>query len=128
MKLSADKILKIFEIIAGVEGAKGIAELLNASYNAVSAWKRRNKVPNAYILKFCEKFNIPEQFFEKDLEDIFCFQDDYKKEYPQPKELEEPDPIYYSFKRALSSVKKDPEKVLELEDMLDNFYKENRVI
>ncbi len=128
MKLSADadKILKIFEIIAGVEGLKGIADFFDTSYNAVSAWKRRNKVPNAYILKFCEKFNIPEQFFKKDIEDIFCFEDNNKKEYPQPKELE--DPIYYSFKRALSSAKKDPEKILELEDMLDNFYKENRVI
>ena len=124
-----------------------IANKLEVTPGAVDNWKKRNAIPNKYLLKVAEDTGVSiDWLIDKDKptfaiyggkghvnnvndggigivknnKDLKLFEED------EVKLFEENNPVFFSFQKAYEKVKNEKDKLNELEDLLENFYRKYR--
>ena len=117
-----------------------LANQLNISLPTIDSWKKRNTIPNKYLLKVSEDTGVSIDWLLSEDKPTFHISGGSKnisqvnggtinQGSEIEKELEffnENDPVFISFKKAYECVKNEKNKLNELEDLLEDFYRKYR--
>ena len=117
-----------------------LAKQLNISLPTIDSWKKRNTIPNKYLLKVSEDTGVSIDWLLSEDKPTFHISGGSKNisqvnggiinqgsEIEKEFELfDENDPVFISFKKAYECVKNEKDKLNELEDLLEDFYRKYR--
>ena len=117
-----------------------LANQLNISLPTIDSWKKRNTIPNKYLLKVSEDTGVSIDWLLSEDKPTFHISGGSKnisqvnggtinQGSEIEKELEffnENNPVFISFKKAYECVKNEKNKLNELEDLLEDFYRKYR--
>ena len=117
-----------------------LAKQLNITLPTIDSWKKRNTIPNKYLLKVSEDTGVSIDWLLSEDKPTFHISGGSKnisqvnggtinQGSEIEKELEffnENDPVFISFKKAYECVKNEKNKLNELEDLLEDFYRKYR--
>lgn len=142
--MNAKNVLDKIKIALGCDTYIDISNALNVTAGAVDNWKKRNAIPNKYLLKVSEDTgvsidwllsedkptfnisggsgNINQQNLKNGARVIY---NNSEKEN-EINSFDENDPVFISFKKAYECVKNEKNKLNELEDLLEDFYRKYR--
>ena len=135
-KVVLDKIKVALECDTYIE----IADALDVTAGAVDNWKKRNAIPNKYLLKVTEDTGVSLDWLLSEDKLTFHISGGTKnisqvnggiinQGSEKENELElfdESNPVFISFKKAYECVKNKKNKLNELEDLLEDFYRKYR--
>jgi hypothetical protein len=117
-----------------------LAKQLNITLPTIDSWKKRNTIPNKYLLKVSEDTGVSIDWLLDEDKPTFHISGGSKnisqvnggtinqgsgieKEFEL---FDENDPVFISFKKAYECVKNEKNKLNELEDLLEDFYRKYR--
>lgn len=117
-----------------------LAKQLNITLPTIDSWKKRNTIPNKYLLKVSEDTGVSIDWLLDEDKPTFHISGGSKnisqvnggiinqgsvieKEFEL---FDENDPVFVSFKKAYECVKNEKNKLNELEDLLEDFYRKYR--
>ena len=117
-----------------------LANQLNITLPTIDSWKKRNTIPNKYLLKVSEDTGVSIDWLLDEDKPTFHISGGSKnisqvnggiinqgsvieKEFEL---FDENDPVFVSFKKAYECVKNEKNKLNELEDLLEDFYRKYR--
>ena len=117
-----------------------LAKQLNITLPTIDSWKKRNTIPNKYLLKVSEDTGVSIDWLLSEDKPTFHISGGSKnisqvnggtinqgsvieKEFEL---FDENDPVFISFKKAYECVKNEKNKLNELEDLLEDFYRKYR--
>ena len=117
-----------------------LANQLNITLPTIDSWKKRNTIPNKYLLKVSEDTGVSIDWLLDEDKPTFNISggsknisqvnggiinqgSGIKKEFEL---FDENDPVFVSFKKAYECVKNEKNKLNELEDLLEDFYRKYR--
>ena len=117
-----------------------LANQLNITLPTIDSWKKRNTIPNKYLLKVSEDTGVSIDWLLDEDKPTFHISGGSKnisqvnggtinqgsgieKEFEL---FDENDPVFISFKKAYECVKNEKNKLNELEDLLEDFYRKYR--
>ena len=139
-KVVLDKIKVALECDTYIE----IADALDVTAGAVDNWKKRNAIPNKYLLKVAEDTGVSLDWLRSEDKPTFqisggtgnisqqnlkagarVIYNNSEKEN-EINSFDENDPVFVSFKKAYECVKNEKNKLNELEDLLEDFYRKYR--
>ena len=117
-----------------------LAKQLNITLPTIDSWKKRNTIPNKYLLKVSEDTGVSIDWLLDEDKPTFHISGGSKnisqvnggiinqgsvieKEFEL---FDENDPVFVSFKKAYEYVKNEKNKLNELEDLLEDFYRKYR--
>ena len=117
-----------------------LAKQLNITLPTIDSWKKRNTIPNKYLLKVSEDTGVSIDWLLSEDKPTFHISGGSKnisqvnggiinqgsvieKEFEL---FDENDPVFVSFKKAYECVKNEKNKLNELEDLLEDFYRKYR--
>lgn len=117
-----------------------LAKQLNITLPTIDSWKKRNTIPNKYLLKVSEDTGVSIDWLLDEDKPTFNISGGSKnisqvnggiinqgsvieKEFEL---FDENDPVFISFKKAYECVKNEKNKLNELEDLLEDFYRKYR--
>ena len=117
-----------------------LAKQLNITLPTIDSWKKRNTIPNKYLLKVSEDTGVSIDWLLSEDKPTFHISGGSKNISQvnggiinQGSEIEkefelffEFDPVFISFKKAYECVKNEKNKLNELEDLLEDFYRKYR--
>lgn len=117
-----------------------LAKQLNITLPTIDSWKKRNTIPNKYLLKVSEDTGVSIDWLLDEDKPTFHISGGSKNisqvnggiinqgsEIEKEFELfDENDPVFISFKKAYECVKNEKNKLNELEDLLEDFYRKYR--
>jgi transcriptional regulator with XRE-family HTH domain len=117
-----------------------LAKQLNITLPTIDSWKKRNTIPNKYLLKVSEDTGVSIDWLLSEDKPTFHISGGSKNisqvnggiinqgsEIEKEFELfDENDPVFISFKKAYECVKNEKNKLNELEDLLEDFYRKYR--
>ena len=117
-----------------------LAKQLNITLPTIDSWKKRNTIPNKYLLKVSEDTGVSIDWLLDEDKPTFNISGGSKNisqvnggiinqgsEIEKEFELfDENDPVFISFKKAYECVKNEKNKLNELEDLLEDFYRKYR--
>ncbi len=117
-----------------------LAEKLDTTRGAVEGWARRKEVPHKYLIKCTFDTGVSLDWLLSEDKPTFHISGGSKnisqvnggtinQGSEIEKELEffnENDPVFISFKKAYECVKNEKNKLNELEDLLEDFYRKYR--
>ena len=117
-----------------------LAKQLNITLPTIDSWKKRNTIPNKYLLKVSEDTGVSIDWLLDEDKPTFHISGGSKNisqvnggiinqgsEIEKEFELfDENDPVFVSFKKAYECVKNEKNKLNELEDLLEDFYRKYR--
>jgi transcriptional regulator with XRE-family HTH domain len=117
-----------------------LAKQLNITLPTIDSWKKRNTIPNKYLLKVSEDTGVSIDWLLDEDKPTFHISGGSKNisqvnggTINQGSEIEkefelfdENDPVFISFKKAYECVKNEKNKLNELEDLLEDFYRKYR--
>ena len=115
-----------------------LANQLNISLPTIDSWKKRNTIPNKYLLKVSEDTGVSIDWLLSEDKPTFHISGGSKNisqinggkiKQGSEKEFElfnEHDPVFISFIKAYECVKNEKNKLNELEDLLEDFYRKYR--
>ncbi len=115
-----------------------LANQLNISLPTIDSWKKRNTIPNKYLLKVSEDTGVSIDWLLSEDKPTFHISGGSKNisqinggkiKQGSEKEFElfnENDPVFISFIKAYECVKNEKNKLNELEDLLEDFYRKYR--
>lgn len=146
VSLLTKKIKMAYEVSTNAE----LAQKLEISTSTIEAWSRRKEIPQKYIFQCTIETGVSLDWLLNEDKPTFNIRGgtgnvgqqnnhggeiingkikNYKNtphDLEDSKPFEEKDPVFLSFQKAYESTKKDKNKLNELEDLLDNFYKKYR--
>ena len=117
-----------------------LAKQLNITLPTIDSWKKRNTIPNKYLLKVSEDTGVSIDWLLDEDKPTFHISGGSKnisqvnsgtinqgsgieKEFEL---FDENDPVFISFKKAYECVKNEKNKLNEPEDLLEDFYRKYR--
>lgn len=117
-----------------------LAKQLNITLPTIDSWKKRNTIPNKYLLKVSEDTGVSIDWLLSEDKPTFHISGGSKnisqvnggiinqgskieKEFEL---FDENNPVFISFKKAYECVKNEKNKLNELEDLLEDFYRKYR--
>ena len=117
-----------------------LAKQLNITLPTIDSWKKRNTIPNKYLLKVSEDTGVSIDWLLDEDKPTFHISGGSKNisqvnggiinqgsEIEKEFELfDENDPVFISFKKAYECVKNEKNKLNELEDLSEDFYRKYR--
>ncbi len=115
-----------------------LAKQLNITLPTIDSWKKRNTIPNKYLLKVSEDTGVSIDWLLSEDKPTFHISGGSKNisqinggkiKQGSEKEFElfnENDPVFISFIKAYECVKNEKNKLNELEDLLEDFYRKYR--
>ena len=117
-----------------------LAEKLDTTRGAVEGWARRKEVPHKYLIKCTFDTGVSLDWLLSEDKPTFHISGGSKNisqvnggTINQGSEIEkefelfdENDPVFISFKKAYECVKNEKNKLNELEDLLEDFYRKYR--
>lgn len=117
-----------------------LAEKLDTTRGAVEGWARRKEVPHKYLIKCTFDTGVSLDWLLSEDKPTFHISGGSKNisqvnggiinqgsEIEKEFELfDENDPVFISFKKAYECVKNEKNKLNELEDLLEDFYRKYR--
>ena len=117
-----------------------LAKQLNITLPTIDSWKKRNTIPNKYLLKVSEDTGVSIDWLLDEDKPTFNISGGSKNisqvnggiinqgsEIEKEFELfDENDPVFISFKKAYECVKNEKNKLNELEDLSEDFYRKYR--
>lgn len=139
--MNAKNVLDKIKIALECDTYIDIANKLEVTPGAVDNWKKRNAIPNKYLLKVAEATGVSLDWLLDEDKPTFAIyggkghvnnvndggtgivKNNKNKDL---KLFEENDHVFLSFKKAYEKVKSDKDKLNELEDLLENFYRKYR--
>ena len=138
--MNTKNVLDKIKIALGCDTYIDIANALDVTAGAVDNWKKRNTIPNKYLLKVSEDTGVSIDWLLDEDKPTFHISGGSKNisqvnggiinqgsEIEKEFELfDENDPVFISFKKAYECVKNEKNKLNELEDLLEDFYRKYR--
>ncbi len=138
--MNAKNVLDKIKIALECDTYIDIANALNVTAGAVDNWKKRNAIPNKYLLKVTEDTGVSLDWLLSEDKPTFHISGGTKnisqvnggiinQGSEKENELElfdESNPVFISFKKAYECVKNKKNKLNELEDLLEDFYRKYR--
>ena len=138
--MNTKNVLDKIKIALGCDTYIDIANALDVTAGAVDNWKKRNTIPNKYLLKVSEDTGVSIDWLLNEDKPTFHISGGSKNisqvnggiinqgsEIEKEFELfDENDPVFISFKKAYECVKNEKNKLNELEDLLEDFYRKYR--
>ena len=138
--MNAKNVLDKIKIALECDTYIDIANALNVTAGAVDNWKKRNAIPNKYLLKVTEDTGVSLDWLLSEDKPTFHISGGTKnisqvnggiinQGSEKENELElfdESNPVFISFKKAYECVKNEKNKLNELEDLLEDFYRKYR--
>ncbi|MGJ0288296.1 helix-turn-helix domain-containing protein [Aliarcobacter cryaerophilus] len=138
--MNAKNVLDKIKIALECDTYIDIANALNVTAGAVDNWKKRNAIPNKYLLKVTEDTGVSLDWLLSEDKLTFHISGGTKnisqvnggiinQGSEKENELElfdESNPVFISFKKAYECVKNKKNKLNELEDLLEDFYRKYR--
>ena len=138
--MNTKNVLDKIKIALGCDTYIDIANALDVTAGAVDNWKKRNTIPNKYLLKVSEDTGVSIDWLLSEDKPTFHISGGSKnisqvnggiinQGSEKEKEFElfdENDPVFISFKKAYECVKNEKNKLNELEDLLEDFYRKYR--
>ena len=138
--MNTKNVLDKIKIALGCDTYIDIANALDVTAGAVDNWKKRNTIPNKYLLKVSEDTGVSIDWLLSEDKPTFHISGGSKnisqvnsgtinqgsgieKEFEL---FDENDPVFISFKKAYECVKNEKNKLNELEDLLEDFYRKYR--
>ena len=138
--MNTKNVLDKIKIALGCDTYIDIANALDVTAGAVDNWKKRNTIPNKYLLKVSEDTGVSIDWLLDEDKPTFNISGGSKnisqvnggiinqgsvieKEFEL---FDENDPVFISFKKAYECVKNEKNKLNELEDLLEDFYRKYR--
>ena len=138
--MNTKNVLDKIKIALGCDTYIDIANALDVTAGAVDNWKKRNTIPNKYLLKVSEDTGVSIDWLLDEDKPTFHISGGSKnisqvnggiinqgsvieKEFEL---FDENDPVFISFKKAYECVKNEKNKLNELEDLLEDFYRKYR--
>ena len=138
--MNTKNVLDKIKIALGCDTYIDIANALDVTASAVDNWKKRNTIPNKYLLKVSEDTGVSIDWLLDEDKPTFHISGGSKnisqvnggiinqgsvieKEFEL---FDENDPVFISFKKAYECVKNEKNKLNELEDLLEDFYRKYR--
>ena len=138
--MNTKNVLDKIKIALGCDTYIDIANALDVTAGAVDNWKKRNTIPNKYLLKVSEDTGVSIDWLLSEDKPTFHISGGSKNisqvnggiinqgsEIEKEFELfDENDPVFISFKKAYECVKNEKNKLNEIEDLLEDFYRKYR--
>ncbi|MGJ0309490.1 helix-turn-helix domain-containing protein [Aliarcobacter cryaerophilus] len=133
-------VVKKIKTAYALETNSELAERLEITPSAIDAWNRYKKIPEKYLYKCANETGVSMEWLLDDDKPTFHISGGSKnisqvnggainQGSEIEKELEffnENDPVFISFKKAYECVKNEKNKLNELEDLLEDFYRKYR--
>lgn len=143
----AKKLIKKIKTAYQVSTNPELAIKLGLTVSAIEQWSKKNKVPEKYIFQCTSDTGVSLEWLldedkptfaiyggkghvnnvndggigiVKNNKDLKLFEED------EVKLFEENNPVFFSFQKAYEKVKNEKDKLNELEDLLENFYRKYR--
>ena len=138
--MNVSLVTKKIKISYGVSTNTELATKLGVSVSAIEAWSRRKEIPQKYIFQCTAETGVSIEWLLDEDKPTFNISGGSKnisqvnggtinQGSEIEKELEffnENDPVFISFKKAYECVKNEKNKLNELEDLLEDFYRKYR--
>ena len=138
--MNVSLVTKKIKISYGVSTNTELATKLGVSVSAIEAWSRRKEIPQKYIFQCTAETGVSIEWLLDEDKPTFNISDGSKnisqvnggiinqgsvieKEFEL---FDENDPVFISFKKAYECVKNEKNKLNELEDLLEDFYRKYR--
>lgn len=145
MDTTFQKIKKAYSVKTNSE----LAEQLNTTRGAVEGWSRRNEVPHKYLIECTLDTGVSLDWLLNNDKPTFHTEGEgnigqqnihggkvknfvkdknlpTKSQEIEVKLFEENNPVFLSFQKAYEKVKSEKDKLNELEDLLEDFYRKYR--
>ena len=133
-------VVKKIKTAYELETNSELAERLEITPSAIDAWNRYKKIPEKYLYKCVNETGVSMEWLLDDDKPTFHISGGSKNisqvnggTINQGSEIEkefelfdENDPVFISFKKAYECVKNEKNKLNELEDSLEDFYRKYR--
>ncbi|WP_066220389.1 helix-turn-helix domain-containing protein [Aliarcobacter cryaerophilus] len=138
--MNVSHVTKKIKISYGVSTNTELATKLGVSVSAIEAWSRRKEIPQKYIFQCTAETGVSIEWLLDEDKPTFHISGGSKNisqvnggTINQGSEIEkefelfdENDPVFISFKKAYECVKNEKNKLNELEDLLEDFYRKYR--